>query len=164
MKKITERPKGLEVTEKMEEKASAKKKAKKNPEAALGEFAEEKNVSQFQKTLVDQYVEKRFRQIVTKQGRKITEEKKSQKQKENDFMKQLYSVPKEHQGKFTELPETEAGERWLSGMVEVELPVEYKLKNIEETEAAKAQLLAPKQKEKSLFHIPSNFNQDFVRA
>ena len=50
--------------------------------------------------------------------------------------------------------ESEAGERWLSGMVEVELPVEYKLKNIEETEAAKAALLAPKTSEKSLLHIP----------
>ena len=30
----------------------------------------------------------------------------------------------------------------------------YKLKNIEETEAAKAALLAPKTSEKSLLHIP----------
>ena len=30
---------------------------------------------------------------------------------------------------------------WATGIVEVALPVEYKMKNIEETEAAKRQLL-----------------------
>ena len=31
---------------------------------------------------------------------------------------------------------------WMTGIQEVELPLDYKLKNIEETEAAKKQLLA----------------------
>jgi hypothetical protein len=36
----------------------------------------------------------------------------------------------------------DGADRWLTGIVEVQLPVEYKLRNIEDTERAKAALLA----------------------
>lgn len=35
----------------------------------------------------------------------------------------------------------ETADRWLTGIVEVQLPMDYKLKNIEETELAKAKML-----------------------
>merc|ERR1719361_2304285 len=130
----------------------------------MEEFAEEQQSNLFAKNLEEEYVNKRFRQIFTKKGRILPEEKKTSKQQADDYMKELYSIPKELQGNFTELPESEAGERWLSGMQEVDLPIEYKLKNIEETEAAKAALLAPHSQKESLLHVPSNYNQDFVRA
>merc|ERR1719499_2355079 len=166
LKKISKRRKGLDLVEGKDnnQKKAAKGKSKNAEEGGMDEFAAEQQTNAFQQKLENEYVEKRFRQIVSKQGRILPEERKTRKQKEDDFMKELYSVPKEFQGKFTELPESEAGERWLSGMVEVELPVEYKLKNIEETEAAKAALLAPKKHAQTLLHIPSNYNQDFVRA
>ena len=56
----------------------------------------------------------------------------------------------------------EAGERWLAGMKEVELPIEYKLKNIEQTERAKQLLLQAKPKHDRLLNIPRNFNQDYT--
>jgi len=59
------------------------------------------------------------------------------------------------------LPETEAGEKWLKGMAEVELPLEYKLKTIEETEDAKKKLLMPKHEELKILNIPGNYNQNF---
>ena len=38
--------------------------------------------------------------------------------------------------------EDEGADRWMAGIEEVSLPVEYKLRNIEATERAKAELLA----------------------
>jgi hypothetical protein len=35
----------------------------------------------------------------------------------------------------------ETADRWLTGIVEVQLPMDYKLKNIEETERAKNKML-----------------------
>ncbi|ETO07270.1 hypothetical protein RFI_30122 [Reticulomyxa filosa] len=46
-------------------------------------------------------------------------------------------------------------------MVEVELPMEYKLRNIEETEKAKQELLIPVPKPEKIFEIPRNYNQDY---
>ena len=56
----------------------------------------------------------------------------------------------------------EAGERWLAGMTEYELPLQFKLKNIKQTEDAKKKLLQPKPKREKIFDIPRNYNQDFT--
>ncbi|KAL3138001.1 hypothetical protein ABBQ38_005238 [Trebouxia sp. C0009 RCD-2024] len=51
---------------------------------------------------------------------------------------ELYAVPSDLQGQSTKAQDPGA---WATGIVEVALPVEYQMKNIEETEAAKRRLL-----------------------
>lgn len=51
---------------------------------------------------------------------------------------ELYAVPSDLQGQSTKAQDPGA---WATGIVEVALPVEYKMQNIEETEAAKRRLL-----------------------
>lgn len=51
----------------------------------------------------------------------------------------LYVTPANLSVRKTEGEET--ADRWLTGIVEVQLPMDYKLKNIEETELAKAKML-----------------------
>lgn len=51
---------------------------------------------------------------------------------------ELYAVPSDLQGQSTKAQDPGA---WATGIVEVALPVEYKMRNIEETEAAKRRLL-----------------------
>jgi len=51
----------------------------------------------------------------------------------------LWDTPDELRVKKTEGEET--ADRWLTGIVEVQLPADYKIKNIEATERAKAKML-----------------------
>ena len=51
----------------------------------------------------------------------------------------LWDTPDELRMKKTEGEET--ADRWLTGIVEVQLPADYKIKNIEATERAKAKML-----------------------
>ncbi|RVX01626.1 Protein COP1 suppressor 2 [Vitis vinifera] len=54
----------------------------------------------------------------------------------------------------------ESSTQWTTGIAEVQLPVEYKLRNIEETEAAK-KLLQDKRlmgRTKTEFNIPSSYS------
>jgi hypothetical protein len=59
----------------------------------------------------------------------------------------------------------EAGDRWLTGIAEVPLPITDKLKTIEETEKAKEKLFASKMASTggAVLTIPANYNADFSR-
>jgi len=151
---------GLNFVEQKEKLKVKPKKEEENQE--IGDFSTEKEKT-LQAKQQEEWVEREFKKELKKQGR-VVAEKKTEKQKKQNFMKELYSVPEGVQGRVQFQPEQEAGERWLSGMVEVQLPIEYKLKNIEETEAAKRLLLAPKDIEDKVMIIPQNWNQDFQRA
>eukprot|EP01087_Luapelamoeba_hula_P008705 TRINITY_DN2197_c0_g3_i1.p1 TRINITY_DN2197_c0_g3~~TRINITY_DN2197_c0_g3_i1.p1 ORF type:complete len:346 (+),score=94.39 TRINITY_DN2197_c0_g3_i1:133-1170(+) len=69
------------------------------------------------------------------------EEEETPETRLREVEKQLYTIPDEWKGK-KPTAEQEGGvsEAWLTGIQEVELPVEYKLRNIEDTEAAKKTL------------------------
>lgn len=74
----------------------------------------------------------------------------------------LYATPDHLKVEKTQDPET--GSQMLTGIVEVELPIEYKLKNIEDTETAKRKLLG---QNKKTFHpsmpLPANMSVNFSR-
>lgn len=59
------------------------------------------------------------------------------------FSKHVFVYVVSHQAKTARKVEEDAGIQgnWTTGMVEVQLPVKYKLKNIDETEKAKQKLL-----------------------
>jgi len=57
--------------------------------------------------------------------------------------------------------EQESGERWLTGITEVALPIQYKLKNIEETEIAKRELLTKQANKTGHASLPSNYSVNF---
>ncbi|XP_023549511.1 protein COP1 SUPPRESSOR 2 [Cucurbita pepo subsp. pepo] len=83
---------------------------------------------------------------------------------ENDLKQaedELYKIP-EHL-KVKRRNSNESSTQWTTGIAEVQLPIEFKLKNIEETEAAK-KLLQEKRfvgRSKSEFSIPSSFSADY---
>lgn len=79
------------------------------------------------------------------------------------FQEQLYALSDKLDVPLSSMKHSEeAGERWLAGMTEYELPMEYKLKNIKQTEDAKKKLLQPKSKHDKVFDIPRNYNGDFT--
>ncbi|XP_078436230.1 integrator complex subunit-like protein isoform X2 [Wolffia australiana] len=75
---------------------------------------------------------------------------------------ELYAVP-DHLKLKRKNPE-ESSTQWTTGIAEVQLPIEYKLRNIEETEAAK-KLLQEKtlmaSRAKLDLHIPSSYSADY---
>ncbi|KAF5743864.1 hypothetical protein HS088_TW08G00452 [Tripterygium wilfordii] len=74
---------------------------------------------------------------------------------------ELYKIP-EHL-KVKKRNSEESSTQWTTGIAEIQLPIEYKLKNIEETEAAK-KLLQEKRlvgQTKSDFSIPASYSADF---
>ncbi|KAH9731096.1 protein COP1 SUPPRESSOR 2 [Citrus sinensis] len=76
---------------------------------------------------------------------------------------ELYKIP-EHL-KVKKRNSEESSTQWTTGIAEVQLPIEYKLKNIEETEAAK-KLLQEKRlmgRAKSDFSIPSSYSADYFQ-
>ncbi|EEF42980.1 protein COP1 SUPPRESSOR 2 [Ricinus communis] len=76
---------------------------------------------------------------------------------------ELYTIP-EHL-KVKRRNSEESSTQWTTGIAEVQLPIEYKLKNIEETEAAK-KLLQEKRlmgRAKSEFSIPSSYSADYFQ-
>lgn len=83
---------------------------------------------------------------------------------ENDLKQaedELYKIP-EHL-KVKRRNSNESSTQWTTGIAEVQLPIEFKLKNIEETEAAK-KLLQEKRfvgRSKSEFSIPSSYSADY---
>ncbi|KAL0420200.1 UNVERIFIED_CONTAM: protein COP1 SUPPRESSOR 2 [Sesamum radiatum] len=87
-------------------------------------------------------------------------------QVENDVTRaedELYKIP-EHL-KVKRQSSEENSTQWTTGIAEVQLPIEYKLKNIEETEAAK-KLLQEKRlvgRAKAESSIPSSFSADFFQ-
>ncbi|XP_062084977.1 protein COP1 SUPPRESSOR 2 [Humulus lupulus] len=87
-------------------------------------------------------------------------------QTENDLKNaedELYKIP-DHL-KVKKRNSEESSTQWTTGIAEVQLPIEYKLKNIEETEAAK-KLLQEKRlmgRTKSEFSIPSSYSADYFQ-
>ncbi|KAE8648310.1 protein COP1 SUPPRESSOR 2 [Cucumis sativus] len=83
---------------------------------------------------------------------------------ENDLKQaedELYKIP-EHL-KVKRRNSNESSTQWTTGIAEVQLPIEFKLKNIEETEAAK-KLLQEKRfvgRSTSEFSIPSSYSADY---
>ncbi|KAJ8898737.1 hypothetical protein K2173_004927 [Erythroxylum novogranatense] len=76
---------------------------------------------------------------------------------------ELYKIP-EHL-KVKRRNSEESSTQWTTGIAEVQLPIEYKLKNIEETEAAK-KLLQERRlmgRAKSEFSIPSSYSADYFQ-
>ncbi|XP_038877898.1 protein COP1 SUPPRESSOR 2 [Benincasa hispida] len=98
-------------------------------------------------------------ELAKKRGRTVETEAA-----ENDLKQaedELYKIP-EHL-KVKRRNSNESSTQWTTGIAEVQLPIEYKLKNIEETEAAK-KLLQEKRfvgRSKSEFSIPSSYSADY---
>ncbi|KAH6832203.1 integrator complex subunit-like protein [Perilla frutescens var. hirtella] len=105
------------------------------------------------------YVEQ---ELAKKRGKNIDEEN----QVENEVKRaedELYKIP-EHL-KVKKRSSEENSTQWTTGIAEVQLPIEYKLRNIEETEAAK-KLLQEKRlvgRTKADSSIPSSFSADFFQ-
>lgn len=105
------------------------------------------------------YVEQ---ELAKKRGRNI----ENIDQVENELNRaedELYKIP-EHL-KVKKRNSEESSTQWTTGIAEVQLPIEYKLRNIEETEAAK-KLLQEKRlmgRTKSEFSIPSSYSADYFQ-
>ncbi|KDP32433.1 hypothetical protein JCGZ_13358 [Jatropha curcas] len=105
------------------------------------------------------YVEQ---ELAKKRGKNID----ATNQVENDLKRaedELYQIP-EHL-KVKRRNSEESSTQWTTGIAEVQLPIEYKLRNIEETEAAK-KLLQEKRlmgRAKSEFSIPSSYSADYFQ-
>ncbi|KAF8401192.1 hypothetical protein HHK36_012123 [Tetracentron sinense] len=134
-------------------------------EALLGEFSisirfrgvEEEFEWLF--TAVLKYVEQ---ELAKKRGMNIN----ATDQVENDLKRaedELYVIP-EHL-KVKKRNSEESSTQWTTGIAEVQLPIEYKLRNIEETEAAK-KLLQDKRlvgRSKAELSIPSSYSADYFQ-
>ena len=140
-----------------------------DPSRDFGEsFSSEKIQDDKLKQQRTEWVEKQMRKKLLEQGRVLKENEKSPKNSDHHRNKttlkeELYALSnKLSMPLMSTRDNDEAGERWLAGMAEYELPLEYKLKNIEQTEEAKKKLLEPKPKHEKIFDIPRNYNQDFT--
>eukprot|EP00854_Cymbomonas_tetramitiformis_P002870 gene2870-3670_t len=74
----------------------------------------------------------------------------------------LYETPKELQ--MQEVVEEDGSDRWLTGIVEVQLPVEHRLRNIELTEDAKKALLEKQKRRRygsDRDRLPGNLSANF---
>ncbi|XP_075647736.1 protein COP1 SUPPRESSOR 2 [Castanea sativa] len=105
------------------------------------------------------YVEQ---ELAKKWGRTI----ESMDQVENELKRaedELYKIP-DHL-KVKRRNSEESSTQWTTGIAEVQLPIEYKLRNIEETEAAK-KLLQEKRlmsRPKSELNLPSSYSADYFQ-
>uniref|UniRef100_A0A0D9VUH5 Uncharacterized protein n=1 Tax=Leersia perrieri TaxID=77586 RepID=A0A0D9VUH5_9ORYZ len=96
-------------------------------------------------------------ELLKKRGKKVDVKDKEEK----DQVDELYTVP-DHL-KVRKKNSEESSTQWTTGIAEVQLPIEYKLRNIEETEAAKKMLQEKRLsgKTKSDANIPSSYNADY---
>lgn len=101
-------------------------------------------------------------ELAKRRGKNIDNED----QEESDIKRaedELYQIPDHLKVKKRNAEETST--QWTTGIAEVQLPIEYKLKNIEETEAAK-KLLHEKRlmgQTKTESSIPSNHSADYFQ-
>ncbi|KAJ6320077.1 hypothetical protein OIU77_010575 [Salix suchowensis] len=105
------------------------------------------------------YVEQ---ELAKKRGKNIdaTDQVETELKRAED---ELYKIP-EHL-KVKKRNSEESSTQWTTGIAEVQLPIEYKLRNIEETEAAK-KLLQEKRlmgRPKSESSIPSSYSADYFQ-
>ncbi|GAU23893.1 hypothetical protein TSUD_35630 [Trifolium subterraneum] len=122
-------------------------------------FAQETAVMDEDPNMV-KYIEQ---ELAKKRGRNID----ADDQVENELKRaedELYTIP-DHL-KVKKRNSEESSTQWTTGIAEIQLPIEYKLKNIEETEAAK-KLLQEKRlmvgRAKSDFSIPSSYSADYFQ-
>merc|ERR1712228_219614 len=132
-------------------------------------FSTEKVQDDKLKTQREEWVEEELRKRLLKKGRVLPQNKEKKesesecKQTVTTLKEQLYALSDKLEAPLlSQRDHDEAGERWLAGMAEYELPLEYKLKNIKQTEDAKKKLLEPKAKSDKMFAIPRNYNGDFT--
>ncbi|KAI6697673.1 hypothetical protein NL676_017792 [Syzygium grande] len=103
------------------------------------------------------YVEQ---ELAKKRGRSVNESDQVESDVKN-AEDELYKIP-EHL-KVKKRTSDEGSTQWTTGIAEVQLPIEFKLRNIEETEAAK-KLLQEKRlmgRTKSDFNIPASYSADY---
>jgi hypothetical protein len=135
--------------------ASAAGEAEKEDLVLQDTFAQETAVTIEDPNML-RYVET---ELAKKRGKMID----AGKGEEADHVDELYTVP-DHL-KVKKKNSEESSTQWTTGIAEVQLPIEYKLRNIEETEAAKKMLqekrLANKQKSDS--NIPSSYSADYFQ-
>ncbi|KAL5209201.1 hypothetical protein ABZP36_004824 [Zizania latifolia] len=96
-------------------------------------------------------------ELLKKMGKKIDEKDTEEK----DHVDELYTMPDHLKVRKKNLEESST--QWTTGIAEVQLPIEYKLRNIEETEVAKKMLQEKRLagKAKSDANIPSSYNADY---
>ncbi|XP_059439035.1 protein COP1 SUPPRESSOR 2 [Corylus avellana] len=143
---------------------SAKSDAGGAPDADKEDLVLHDNFAQETAVMVEdpnmvKYVEQ---ELAKKRGRKID----PTDQVENDLKRaedELYKIP-DHL-KVKRRNSEESSTQWTTGIAEVQLPIEYKLRNIEETEAAKKILQERRLmgRTKSEFTIPSSYSADYFQ-
>ncbi|XP_052187832.1 protein COP1 SUPPRESSOR 2 [Diospyros lotus] len=101
-------------------------------------------------------------ELAKKRGKNV--DTANQVQNEGKFVEdELYKIP-EHL-KVKRRTSEESSTQWTTGIAEIQLPIEYKLRNIEETEAAK-KLLQEKRlmgRAKTESSIPSSYSADYFQ-
>ncbi|XP_004288659.1 PREDICTED: uncharacterized protein LOC101296041 [Fragaria vesca subsp. vesca] len=102
-------------------------------------------------------------EMAKKKGKKVEvppDEVENELQRAED---ELYKIP-DHL-KVKKRNSEESSTQWTTGIAEVQLPIEYKLRNIEETEAAKKFLHEKRLvgQTKSEFSIPSSYSADYFQ-
>lgn len=105
------------------------------------------------------YIDK---ELAKKKGKNIT----ATNQEESDLKRaedELYKIPDHLKVKSRNTGE--GSTQWTTGIAEIQLPIEYKLKNIEETEAAKKLLHEKKLmgKNKTESNLPSSHSADYLQ-
>uniref|UniRef100_A0A2P2JBB1 Uncharacterized protein MANES_14G164500 n=3 Tax=Rhizophora mucronata TaxID=61149 RepID=A0A2P2JBB1_RHIMU len=121
-------------------------------------FAQETAVMVEDPNMVN-YVEQ---ELAKKRGKNVITEN----QVENELQRaedELYKIP-EHL-KVKRRNSEESSTQWTTGIAEVQLPIEYKLRNIEETEAAKKHLHEKRLMghAKSELSMPASYSADFFQ-
>ncbi|XP_050373542.1 protein COP1 SUPPRESSOR 2 [Argentina anserina] len=122
-------------------------------------FAEETEVADEDPNMLS-YIED---QLAKKKGKKVEaapEEVENELQRAED---ELYKIP-DHL-KVKKRNSEESSTQWTTGIAEVQLPIEYKLRNIEETEAAKKFLHEKRLvgQTKSEISMPSSYSADYFQ-
>ncbi|GAQ87028.1 hypothetical protein KFL_003260110 [Klebsormidium nitens] len=158
LQRLRERGKGIDA-EKLGTGAKAKEATEVPPEEApndsehalLDTFKQETTVT-VEDPAMQRYIEE---ELAKRRGTAV--QKAEQATNENE----LFMTP-EHL-RVRKRGDVDLGSSWTTGIVEVQLPVDYKLKNIEETEAAKKQLAEQSRGDKSRLgsSIPANYSTDY---
>ncbi|KAL8452380.1 hypothetical protein Emed_001385 [Eimeria media] len=131
------RRKGLDIRVGLEE--TAEPKDEEETEDAVG-LLEKNFATGGPGSGADRHLEEFLRERMKNKEHESHEEKIIREHEMIDKMRDLYSIP-DHLKVEDKTEEYKNQMNWVTGLVEVELPMENKLKNIEATERAKRQLL-----------------------
>ncbi|KAL8430773.1 hypothetical protein Efla_004009 [Eimeria flavescens] len=131
------RRKGLDIRVGLEE--AAEPKDEEEAEDAVG-LLEKNFATGGPGSAADRHLEEFLRERMKNKDHESHEEKIIKEHEIIDKMRDLYAIP-DHLKVVDKTEEYKNQMNWVTGLVEVELPMENKLKNIEATEKAKRQLL-----------------------